>query len=107
MEAIFISGLAGLTSIGMYLCAILWLRLPAGKLGAALAKMLESVGTTLVFLALNVTVAVSTVLAVRGFTKTFVSVYISDDAALVGLSILQGLTFQWWRELSRGLPSSR
>jgi len=104
MEAIFISGVAGLTSIGTYFCATVWLRLPADKLGKALGKMLECVGTSLVFLTVNLAVAVTMVLVVRGLTRTFVSVYMSDDAALVGLSILQGLTFQWWRELSRELP---
>ena len=62
--------------------------------------MLEAVGTTLVFLAVNLAMAVTIVLAVRGVTGSFVSVYVTDDAVWMGLSLLQGLTFQWWRGLS-------
>jgi len=65
--------------------------------------MLESVGTTLVLLTINLAVATTVVLVVRGLTGTFVSVYISDDVTLVGLAILQSLTPQWWRESSRNV----
>jgi len=106
MQALFILGLVVMTSFGTYFLAIVWLRLPAGQLRPAFGKMLESVGMTLVFLAINLAVAVTVVLALRGLTETFVSVYISDDAALVGLSVLQSLTLQWWRESSRNVRSS-
>jgi hypothetical protein len=98
MRALFILGLAVLTSFGTYFFAIVWLRLPVGQLRAAFAKMLESVGTILVFVAINLGAAITVVLALRGLTKTFVSVYIVDDATLVALSVLQSLTLQWWRE---------
>ncbi len=100
IKANFILALAGLTSVGAYFIGTKWLRLPGRTFGAAIGRMLESVGMTLVFLALNVAVAVTIVLAVRGVTGTFVSIYLTDDAAWVGLSLLQGLTFQSWRKLA-------
>ena len=101
MKAVSILALVGLTSVGAYFFGISRLRLSRQNFGAAIGKTLESVGTTLVFLAVNLTVAVTIVLAVRSLTATFVSVYVADDAVWVGLSFHQGLIFQWWRELSR------
>ena len=103
MQAIFILALAGLTSVGACFFGVRRLRLSGRNFGAAIGKMLEAVGTTLVFLTVNLAVAVIIVLAVRGLTGTFVSVYVTDDAVWVGLSLLQGLTFHWWRELSAKL----
>ncbi|PYN21668.1 MAG: hypothetical protein DMD99_19190 [Candidatus Rokuibacteriota bacterium] len=100
MQGIFILALAGLTSVGAYFFGIGRLGLSSGSFGAAIGKMLEAVGTTLVFLAVNLAMAVTIVLAVRGVTGSFVSVYVTDDAVWMGLSLLQGLTFQWWRGLS-------
>jgi len=48
------------------------------------------------------------VLGLRGLTERFVSLYSADDAAWLGLALIQGLVFHWWRELSirRTDPSS-
>ena len=62
--------------------------------------MLESVGIVLIFLAVNLATAVAVVLAMRGLTGAFVSAYVTDDTVWVGLSLIQGLAFQWWRGLS-------
>ena len=97
MEAIFIAALTGLTSIGAYYVGVRTLGLSGADLGAAIGKMLESVGMVLIFLAVNLTVAVLIVLAVRGMTGTFVSAYVTDDLVWLGLSLIQGLAFQWWR----------
>ena len=105
MKAMFILALTGLTSVGAYFIGIRRLRLSSRSFGAATGKMLESFGTTLVFLVVNLVVAVAIVLAMRSLTGTFVSVYVTHDAALMGLSLLQGVTFQWWRVLS-GKPCS-
>jgi hypothetical protein len=105
MEATFIAALAGLTSIGAYYFGARTLRLSTASLGAAIGKMLESVGIVLIFLAVNLTTAVVIVLAVRGLTGAFVSAYVTDDAVWLGLSLIQGLAFQWWRGLSTK-PSS-
>ena len=101
MQAILILILAGLTSLSAYFIGTRRLRLSSRCCREAIGKMLESVGTILVFLALNLVMAVTIVLAVRSLTRTFVSIYIIDDVAWVGLSLIQGLTFQWWRESSR------
>ncbi len=100
MEATFIAALAGLTSIAAYYFGAKVLRLSSLSLGAAIGKMLESIGMVLVFLAVNLTTAVLIVLAVRGLTGMFVSAYVTDDAVWLGLSLIQGLAFQWWRGLS-------
>ena len=97
MEATFIAALAGLTSIGAYYFGARVLRLSSPSLGAAIGKMLESIGMILIFLALNLATAVLIVLAVRSFTGLFVSAYVTDDAVWLGLSLIQGLAFQWWR----------
>ena len=98
MEATFIAALAGLTSIGAYYFGARVLRLSSVSLAAAIGKMLESVGIVLIFLAVNLTVAVLIVLIARSVTGLFVSAYVMDDAVWLGLSLIQGLAFQWWRE---------
>jgi hypothetical protein len=105
MKAIFILALAGGTSLAAFFFGVKGLRLSGSRLGAAIGKTFEAVGTTFVFLAINLAVAVIIVLTVRGLTGTHVSVYVTDDSVWIGLSLLQGLTFQWWRELS-GKPRS-
>jgi len=101
MIGIFMLALAGLTSVGAYLLGARRLGLPPARLGAAVGKTLETVGAVLIFLVANLVVAVPLVVALRAVTGTFVSVYVTDDTAWLGLSLLQGLAFQWWREASR------
>ena len=98
---IFMLTLVGLTSIGTYLVGVQWLRLPARVLRPALDKMLECVGATLLFAALNVGLAAAVVLALRSVTGRFLSVYVVNDVTWLALSLLQGLAFHWWRELAR------
>ncbi len=100
MEATFIAALAGLTSIGAYYFGARGLGLSTAGLRAAIVKMLESVGTVMIFLALNLGTAVAVILVARGVTGAFVSAYVTDDTVWVGLSIIQGLAFQWWRGMS-------
>src|SRR5919197_608850 len=100
MKVILILALTGLTSVGAFFFGVRRLRFSVQSLGTALGKTLESVGATVVFLTINLVAAVVVVLSMRGLTGTFVSVYVIDDAAWLGLSLLQGLPFQWWRELS-------
>ncbi|PYN27442.1 MAG: hypothetical protein DMD99_02625 [Candidatus Rokuibacteriota bacterium] len=58
MKAILILALPGLTFVGAFFFGVRRLRLSGRSPGAAIGKTLESVGTTLVFLAINVAVAV-------------------------------------------------
>ena len=101
MHGIFILALAGLTSLGAYFIGIGRLRLQRDCFGAAVGKMLDAVGASLIFLVVNLAAAVIIVVAVRAFTGTFVSVYGAADTVWVGLSLVQGLVFHCWRESSR------
>jgi len=92
--------LVGLTSVGGYLIGLMWFRLSGKALRPALGKMLECVGATLLFAVLNVALATALILAMRSLTGRFVTVYVVNDATWLALSLLQGLTFQWWRELA-------
>jgi len=100
MIGIFMLAVAGLTSAAVYLLGVRPLGLVPARLGAALGKMLEMVGAVLIFLVADLLVALVLVVALRGVTGTFVSVYVIDDTVWLGLALLQGLVFQWWREVS-------
>lgn len=100
MRTVSILALVGLTSAGAYLFGLKALGLSARDCKAAAGRMLECIGVSLLFLAANLAVALSVVLAVRHMTETFVPVYFLGDIVWPVLSFVQGLTFQWWRELS-------
>jgi len=88
--------LAAFTSAVAYLWGRWRGELPPGGLGRAAARMLEGLGTGLIFLALNVGVGGAVVLAIR-LAGGFASFYLLDDPTIPILSLLQGLVFQWWR----------
>jgi hypothetical protein len=75
---------------------------PHRRLGSAIGKALETVGIAVVFLFLNLGLGFCLALLVRAVAGSFVSLYVNDDVAIVILSVLQALVFQWWRE-----PESR
>jgi len=104
MEQLFLPVLIALTSVGACFVGIRAAGLSAGRLRAAVGKALECVGLTLVFLLVNIAVGVTAALAARYLLSTFVSLYPMADASLLGLSLLQAITFQWWRELSKRSP---
>ena len=89
-----------LTSIGAYLVGV-WLGLAAQMLKRALDKMLECIGAIVLFVVLNVVLGTTFILVIRILTGKFISVYVMNDVAWLGFSLLQGVTFQWWRELNR------
>jgi hypothetical protein len=98
---VFILLLAGLTSVGMYILGMKGLGFAAGAFGAAVIKVLEGIGIALVFCLVNLAAGTLIVLAARRLTGGFVSLYLVSDVTLLVLSLIQGLTFQYWRELSR------
>ena len=66
-------------------------------LAAAVGRALECVGLTIVLFAFNVGAGLLFVLAVRGLTGRFVSVYANTDATLLVCSLVQALVLQaWW-----------
>lgn len=95
----FILVLIGLTSVGAYLIGAKGLGLSRGAVSTAILKTLECGGVMFVFLIGNVAASVIVVLAVRIFTRKVVSLYMIGDEAFLVLSLLQGLAFQWWREI--------
>jgi hypothetical protein len=104
MEQLFLPVLIALTSAGTYFVGARAAGLSVRRLRAAAGKTLECAGLTLVFLGVNVAVGTTAALAARSLLSTFVSLYPMADATLLGLSLLQAITFQWWRELSKRSP---
>lgn len=100
MEQIFIPTLVAITSVGAYLVGAKGLRLPGRGIRLAASKMLECFGMTFVFLGVNVAAGMVGILAARALTGGFVSLYLAADGTMLGLSLIQGVTFQWWRDLS-------
>ena len=93
------------TSCTAYLVGAAGFGLPRAGLRPAVGRVLECVGLSLVFLVANVLVGIVAILALRALTKTSVSVYLVADEALPVLSLLQGLTFLYWRDHSA--PASK
>ncbi len=93
--------LAGLTSIGMYVLGSKWLGYAQDTLGAAVTKVVECIGVVLAFFLVNLAAGLLIVLAARHLMGGFVSLYLVGDVTLLVLSLLQGLTFQFWREFSQ------
>jgi hypothetical protein len=98
MEHLFVPVLVALTSLGTVLLGARALGLSQRGLRAAVGKMLECVGLTLVFFLGNLAAGMAVVLLGRLLTRGFVSLYLASDVTLLVLSLLQGVTFQWWRE---------
>jgi len=97
VTSVFILGLIAVTSLGGYLVGVRGLGLPPSSLGRAFIHTIETLGATLAFAALNVAIGTAAVVAWRSLTPWFASTYIVGDESLLVLSVLQGLTFSWWR----------
>jgi hypothetical protein len=101
MAQAFVLILVGVTSILAVVIGVwgLGLRLPVLK--PATGKALECIGLMLGFFVLNLAIGMAGILVWRRLTHTFLSLYALGDVALLGLSLCQGLIFQWWRRESR------
>ena len=73
------------------------LAMPVPVLRVATVRMFEAVGLAVGFFALNVALGVTLVLIGRVITRDFVSLYAVTEETLFVLSLLQGLTFLFWR----------
>ena len=100
MISIFIVLLVGLTSLVAFPFGARKLNLPASQLRAAARRVLEGLGVAVIFFAANLAGWLVAVLATRAFTGWFISAYLFNDITIGILSLLQGLTFQRWRESS-------
>lgn len=98
MTELWILGAGALTSCSAFLIGTKTLHLPARRLSLASGKMLESLGMGLVFLFVNLSLAMGAVLVIRALTGRFLSLYVAGDVVWLGVSLVQGLVFQWWRE---------
>ena len=101
MARYFVLILVALTSLGTYWVGAKILGCSPAGLRQAFGKVLESIGLTLLFFALNLGLGMLVILAGRFLTGGFVSLYYASDITLLVLALLQGLTWQWWRQLSR------
>ena len=109
MEPVFILVITGLTSVGMFIFGVRGLRLARPALWPVLGKVCECIGLTLLIFLLDLAVGMFAILAWRSLTGRFVSIYLASDTTVLILSLLQALTFQAWREVSRQhyTPESR
>jgi hypothetical protein len=98
MEQFFVLILVALTSLVAYLVGAAALGLSRGGLRTAIGSMLGGVGMTVVFFLANLAAGMAIILASRLLLREFVSLYLAGDVTLLVLSLLQGLTFQWWRQ---------
>jgi hypothetical protein len=100
MEQVFSLALVGFTSVGAYLLGTRVVGLSARDIRKAVGKMFECFGVSLVFFVVNLGAGMIGILATRVITRGFVSLYMAADVTVLVLSVLQGVTFVWWRDLS-------
>ena len=102
---LLIVGVVGATSQTSYVVGSRSLGLPTTDLSAALKKMLDGIGTILIFTVLNLAIGAAAILGARFLIGRFVSLYFLNDETWVVLSALQGLTWALWRQAGRSRPS--
>jgi len=91
MQHLVVFGVVSVTTaVALWLAGRLG-RLSRARLRGAVSLTLECVGLSAIFLIANVALALAAVLAVRGATGYFVSVYLINDLVLVALSVVQAL----------------
>lgn len=96
LEPFVVPVLVLVTSACAWLLGTRRLGLRRGGFLAAGARVLEVIGLLMVFLALNLGLGGTAILAWRGITGHFVSLYILNDAVLGAFALLQALAFHWW-----------
>ena len=101
MAQAFLLILMGVTSTLALLVGAWRLRLPLSRLKRGAGKALECIGVMLGFFVLNLVVGIAGTLLWRQATGRFLSLYYANDATLLGICLLQGLVFEWWRRESQ------
>jgi hypothetical protein len=96
LETLVVPALVLVTSGGVWLVGTRRLGLPRAGVLPAGARMLEAVGFLMVFLVLNLGLGGIAILAWRGITGRFASLYLLNDATLGVFSLIQALIFHWW-----------
>ena len=101
MARAFVLILIAVTSILAVLVGVWVFRLSLVRLNRATGRALECLGLMLGFFVLNVTIGMAGILAWRRLAHSFLSLYTLSDVTLLGISLCQGLVFQWWRNEGR------
>jgi hypothetical protein len=70
--------------------------LPSAAVRPALRRVLECVGLTALFLAVNTLVGALLTLLVRLVSGRFLSLYLVTDTVLLFVSIMQAVALRWW-----------
>jgi len=96
-DGLYLIGLVALTSGLVWVIGRRGLGLRASAVRPALVRLLEWVGLSVAFYAVNLLVGFLAVLALRRLTSSFISMYLNTDTTLAILSACQALVFQWWR----------
>jgi hypothetical protein len=104
LEQLFLLALVAVTSVAACAVGIAGLGLRPARLWEAGRFALQLVGMTTLFFVGNLAIGLIWVLAVRGATGTFVSVYLLNDLTLGVLSAVQGVCFECWRTGGRRDP---
>jgi hypothetical protein len=97
MDGLFLLAVAGATSLGIYVFGRRAWGLRGDDLPAAAGRLLECVGLTVVFTALNVLAGVAGVLLARAVSGRFWSMYVNTDATILLLALAQAIVVQWWK----------
>ena len=96
-DVLYLIGLVALTSGLVWVIGRRGLGLRSSAVRPALVRLLEWVGLSVVFYAVNLFVGFLAVLVLRKLTGSFISMYVNTDTTLALLAAFQALVFQWWR----------
>jgi hypothetical protein len=97
LEQLFLLALVAVTSVTACAVGIAGLGLRPAQLWEAGRFALQLVGMSTLFFVGNLAIGLVCMLAIRGATGTFVSVYLLNDPTLGVLSAAQGVCFECWR----------
>ena len=100
LEQVLVYLIVTATTVVMLKLGTSSLKLRRDDLRSIVGQLLECLGVSLVFLAVNVSVGIVCVFVIR--TVHFIGLYTVADQVIVGFSILQGIVFQHWWRRSRG-----
>ncbi len=93
----------GFTSGGLYLIGVKLRGLPRNLLSQAFGKLLECVGMTVIVFLVNGAILLVPVLMFQDSLAAAFPHYVASDVAVLALSFLQTVIFQWWGEAANRL----
>jgi hypothetical protein len=96
MEGLFLAALFGVSSVFLAWLARGGTQRSPRMLAASGRAALEFAGLWVICLVMNVAVGLLAILAVRGLTGGFLSVYLVNDISIIIVSALQAVMAQKW-----------